>query len=157
MARSRIRSKTTEMRLIFSENSTLRYVFCLISFFTEQKKNEENVFFLIAVEITLKESEISRKWWLNGSEKKLWLKFQKCGYQLFGRCVKCLLPRAEIGEYWPRLTKEKQRIHWLKVDFVRWRVSEAFDQNCSWFEKTKRKRTRSSWTSELLKLEKSQE
>jgi|ERR1739838_15589 len=49
------------------------------------------------------------------------LDVEKCGYQLFGRCVKCLLPRAEIGEYWPRLTKEKQRIHWLKVDFVRWR------------------------------------
>lgn len=30
--------------------------------------------------------------------------------------------RAESGEYWPRLTKEKQRIHWLKVDFSKWKV-----------------------------------
>jgi len=44
-----------------------------------------------------------------------------CGYQIFGRCIKCLLPRQEVGEYWPRLTKEKQKIHWLKVDFSRWR------------------------------------
>merc|ERR1712212_1199302 len=44
-----------------------------------------------------------------------------CGYQIFGRCIKCLMPRQEIGEYWPRLTKEKRKIHWLKVDFSRWR------------------------------------
>jgi len=49
------------------------------------------------------------------------LKTEKCGYQVFGRCIKCLLPRAEVGEYWPRLTKEKTKIHWLKVDFSRWR------------------------------------
>merc|ERR1712133_118063 len=41
--------------------------------------------------------------------------------QNLGRCIKCLLPRQEVGEYWPRLTKEKQKIHWLKVDFSRWR------------------------------------
>jgi len=46
---------------------------------------------------------------------------KSCGYQEFGRSVKCLLPRKEAGEYWPRLTKEKQKIHWLKVDFARWR------------------------------------
>jgi len=48
---------------------------------------------------------------------------EKCGYQVFGRCIKCLLPRAEVGDYWPRLTKEKLKIHWLKVDFSRWIVS----------------------------------
>jgi len=49
------------------------------------------------------------------------LKIEDCRYQIFGRCIKCLLPRAETGEYWPRLTKDKQRIHWLKVDFTRWK------------------------------------
>merc|ERR1712131_66900 len=64
---------------------------------------------------------------------------KSCGYQEFGRSVKCLLPRKEAGEYWPRLTKEKQKIHWLKVDFARWRdedddetedkIDEEFDMN----------------------------
>ena len=64
-------------------------------------------------------------------------KFQSCGYQEFGRSVKCLLPRKEAGEYWPRLTKEKQKIHWLKVDFARWRVSKNFQIFFRWRKRYK--------------------
>lgn len=44
-----------------------------------------------------------------------------------GRVVRCVLTRAEEGEYWPRLTKEKIRLHWLKVDFGRWKVTKSSD------------------------------
>jgi len=30
------------------------------------------------------------------------------------------LAKKETG-YWPRLTKEKQRLHWLKIDFDKWK------------------------------------
>lgn len=52
---------------------------------------------------------------------------EKCVYQQFGRVIKCLLMRAEEGSYWPRLSKEKQRIHWLKVDFARWKDEDDSD------------------------------
>ncbi|CAG5096848.1 Oidioi.mRNA.OKI2018_I69.XSR.g14810.t1.cds [Oikopleura dioica] len=44
-----------------------------------------------------------------------------------GRVVRCVMTRAEEGEYWPRLTKEKIRIHWLKVDFGRWKDEDDSD------------------------------
>jgi len=31
------------------------------------------------------------------------------------------LAKKESGPYWPRLTKEKVRLHWLKVDFDKWK------------------------------------
>lgn len=52
---------------------------------------------------------------------------EKCVYTQFARGIKCLLTRAEEGDYWPRLTKEKQRIHWLKVDFSRWKDEDDSD------------------------------
>lgn len=52
---------------------------------------------------------------------------ERCIYQQFGRVINCLLMRAESGEYWPRLTKEKQRIHWLKVDFSKWKDEDDSD------------------------------
>jgi len=52
---------------------------------------------------------------------------EKCVYQQFARGIKCLLFRAEEGNYWPRLTKEKMKIHWLKVDFSRWKDEDDSD------------------------------
>jgi len=43
------------------------------------------------------------------------------------RGIQCLLMRKKEGEYWPRLTKEKSRIHWLKVDFSRWKDEDDSD------------------------------
>jgi len=55
------------------------------------------------------------------------VKVENCVHNNYGREIKCLLTRAEEGEYWPRLTKEKQRIHWLKVDFSRWKDEDDSD------------------------------
>jgi len=73
------------------------------------------------VEITAEGKRGAKKQFRNELDLYGRVDVEKCGYQLFGRRVKCLLPRAEQGEYWPRLTAEKQRIHWLKVDFTRWK------------------------------------
>lgn len=55
------------------------------------------------------------------------VKVDECKYQQTPRLIKCLLTRAEPGAYWPRLTKEKQRIHWLKVDFSKWKDEDDSD------------------------------
>jgi len=37
------------------------------------------------------------------------------------RSIELLLTKKEEGPYWPQLFKEKKKMHWLKVDFNRWR------------------------------------
>jgi hypothetical protein len=32
-----------------------------------------------------------------------------------------ILKKKEDGPFWPQLTKEKQKFHWLKVDFNKWK------------------------------------
>lgn len=31
------------------------------------------------------------------------------------------MKKKEEGPYWPQLTKEKKKYHWLKVDFNKWK------------------------------------
>ncbi|XP_025829471.1 prostaglandin E synthase 3 [Agrilus planipennis] len=39
-----------------------------------------------------------------------------------GRCIEFILTKANTEEpYWPTLTKEKKKYHWLKCDFNKWR------------------------------------
>lgn len=42
------------------------------------------------------------------------------------RCIEFVVPKAESGPYWPHLTAEKKKYHWLKVDFNKW-VDEGSD------------------------------
>lgn len=44
------------------------------------------------------------------------------------RCIEFIIPKAEIGPYWPHLTAEKKKYHWLKVDFNKW-VDEGSDNS----------------------------
>ncbi|CAL9703307.1 unnamed protein product [Knipowitschia caucasica] len=37
------------------------------------------------------------------------------------RSVLCYLRKAQPGKPWPRLTKEKEKVSWLKVDFNNWK------------------------------------
>ncbi|XP_044750627.1 co-chaperone protein daf-41 [Coccinella septempunctata] len=38
-----------------------------------------------------------------------------------GRCIEILLVKANGDEpYWPSLTKDKKKFHWLKCDFNKW-------------------------------------
>uniref|UniRef100_A0A8C6TWQ3 Prostaglandin E synthase 3 n=1 Tax=Neogobius melanostomus TaxID=47308 RepID=A0A8C6TWQ3_9GOBI len=37
------------------------------------------------------------------------------------RSVLCYLRKAQPGTPWPRLTKEKEKLTWLKVDFNNWK------------------------------------
>ncbi|EPY51912.1 hypothetical protein SPOG_00334 [Schizosaccharomyces cryophilus OY26] len=42
-------------------------------------------------------------------------------YSLTGRNIFFVLYKKELQEeFWPRLTKEKLRLHWLRTDFERW-------------------------------------
>lgn len=40
--------------------------------------------------------------------------------QKTSRIVDFVIPKAESGPYWPSLLSEKQKAHWLKVDFNKW-------------------------------------
>lgn len=39
-----------------------------------------------------------------------------------GRCFEFKIPKADTTkEYWPSLTNDKKKPHWLKVDFSKWK------------------------------------
>ncbi|XP_043471325.1 prostaglandin E synthase 3 [Leptopilina heterotoma] len=38
-----------------------------------------------------------------------------------GRIFEFVLAKKEEGPYWPRLTKENNKFHWLKSDFNKWK------------------------------------
>lgn len=39
-----------------------------------------------------------------------------------GRCFEFKIPKADSTKsYWPSLTNDKKKPHWLKVDFSKWR------------------------------------
>ncbi|ELT99588.1 hypothetical protein CAPTEDRAFT_175529 [Capitella teleta] len=48
-------------------------------------------------------------------------------YSVLPRNIPILLMRKESGPYWPRLTKEKTKVHWLKTDFAKWRDEDDSD------------------------------
>lgn len=37
------------------------------------------------------------------------------------RTIEILLKKPEDGPFWPRLTKEKNKYHWLKINFSKWK------------------------------------
>merc|ERR1711928_265632 len=71
-------------------------------------------------------------------------------YSVRDRSIEFFLKKKEEGPYWPSLMKEKKKVHWLKIDFNRWRdeddsdpedngESEDLDENASngWFERSR--------------------
>ncbi|XP_059468757.1 prostaglandin E synthase 3 isoform X2 [Neocloeon triangulifer] len=45
-----------------------------------------------------------------------------------GRNIEIVLKKKQDGPYWPQLTKEKQKFHWLKVDFNKWKDEDDSDE-----------------------------
>merc|ERR1712038_776098 len=53
---------------------------------------------------------------------------EKSGFQVKGRTVDCLIYKKETkGSWWPRLTADKLKRHWVGVDFSRWRDEDDSD------------------------------
>lgn len=48
--------------------------------------------------------------------------------QKTSRIVDFVIPKAESGPYWPSLLSEKQKAHWLKVDFNKWNDGSDDDE-----------------------------
>lgn len=45
-----------------------------------------------------------------------------------GRYIELVLQKpSEDTKYWPHLTKEKKKYHWLKVDFKKWKDEDETD------------------------------
>ncbi|XP_065216541.1 prostaglandin E synthase 3 [Planococcus citri] len=44
-----------------------------------------------------------------------------------GRTIELILKKKEEGPYWPQLTKLKQRYHWLKINFNKWKEEDDSD------------------------------
>ena len=45
-----------------------------------------------------------------------------------GRNFEFVLAKKEEGPYWPRLTKENKKFHWLKSDFNKWKDEDDTDE-----------------------------
>ncbi|CAK8694899.1 co-chaperone protein daf-41-like [Clavelina lepadiformis] len=48
------------------------------------------------------------------------IKPEGCIWAKKGLGIECTLQKKNIG-FWPRLTKDKAKIHWLRVDFNKWK------------------------------------
>ncbi|EEB18185.1 Prostaglandin E synthase, putative [Pediculus humanus corporis] len=48
---------------------------------------------------------------------------------ILGRGVEFLLKKKEEGPFWPRLTKEKVKYHWLKLDFHKFNYEKDSDSD----------------------------
>lgn len=47
-----------------------------------------------------------------------------------GRCYEFVIPKADsASEYWPSLTTDKKKPHWLKVDFNKWKDDGSDDDS----------------------------
>ncbi|XP_014227501.1 prostaglandin E synthase 3 [Trichogramma pretiosum] len=44
-----------------------------------------------------------------------------------GRIYEMILSKKEPGPFWPRLTKENKKFHWLKSDFNKWQDEDESD------------------------------
>lgn len=49
------------------------------------------------------------------------LSYQESKYYVRERSIDFFLKKKEEGPYWPSLFKDKKKVHWLKIDFNRWR------------------------------------
>lgn len=51
------------------------------------------------------------------------IKSDSIKYKNIGRCIEYVLPKVDpeaAAEYWPRLTKGKEKLAFLRVDFKKW-------------------------------------
>jgi hypothetical protein len=47
--------------------------------------------------------------------------FQKSKFAIRERVIEFALEKKDAGPYWDRLVKEKNKYHWLKTDFNKWK------------------------------------
>ncbi|XP_026272634.1 co-chaperone protein daf-41 [Frankliniella occidentalis] len=46
---------------------------------------------------------------------------EKCLKSVRDRNIELILKKKDDGPYWPSLLKDKKKVHWLKVDFNKWK------------------------------------
>lgn len=51
----------------------------------------------------------------------LFYSLQESKYFVRERSIEFFLRKKEEGPYWPSIFKDKKKVHWLKIDFNRWR------------------------------------
>merc|ERR1712045_94651 len=52
---------------------------------------------------------------------------EKSKYAVRERVIEFALEKKESGPYWERLLKDKTKMHWLRVDFNKWREEDESD------------------------------
>jgi len=52
---------------------------------------------------------------------------EKSRYYVRDRVIEVILLKKEEGPYWPQLLKQKLKMHWLKVDFTKWKDENDSD------------------------------
>lgn len=55
------------------------------------------------------------------------LKVDESKFVTRDRATEMLLVKESKGEYWPRLLKDTTKMHWLKVDFNKWKDEDDSD------------------------------
>lgn len=86
--------------------------------------------------ITIEADKVSFKG-VGGTEKKLHevtinlykeIDSEKAVQSPKGRNFELVLYKKESGPFWPRLTKENKKFHWLKSDFNKWQDEDESDE-----------------------------
>lgn len=52
---------------------------------------------------------------------------EKSKFVVLSRHIQLAVFKKESGPFWPRLLKEKTKVHWLKTDFDKWRDEDDSD------------------------------
>ncbi|XP_013390948.1 prostaglandin E synthase 3 [Lingula anatina] len=55
------------------------------------------------------------------------VKPEESKYTVQARNIPMVIKKKESGPYWPRLIKNKQKVHWLKTDFAKWKDEDDSD------------------------------
>ena len=53
---------------------------------------------------------------------------QLCRFAQRERFIEFALQKKEPGNFWPRLISGREKFHWLKTDFDKWKEEEEFEE-----------------------------
>jgi len=46
-----------------------------------------------------------------------------------GRNIQYVIPKKEVGPFWPRLLKSDKKVHWVKIDFNKWKDEDEMSED----------------------------
>jgi hypothetical protein len=118
--------QSTQKRKILKSSEfrpKLQTIIRLISVYLSRRFTEDSLFFKGIGLPENKHHEVT----INFYKK---INSEKVASKNCGRCYEFIIPKADsTSDYWPSLTTDKKKPHWLKVDFNKWKDEGSDDDS----------------------------